>query len=557
MGESEKPSNIGGRIIKAGAIVVLAHICFKFISPLQYIFIGHMCDDATRDLFTFAFEGVLGLFFFIGEESLGPAFLPIFMQEKETSGEKHAWHFANTILTLQFLLISLAVIFVALFPVEFVRTFTDWEENGKNSELFTMAPLCARYIIFGLFGLSLGSTTYMLLNGYKRFFLAAFGDALFKLGVVIALAAAWILNLDMTGKTSIAVFAIGAFAGSFFKLGSHLFGLRDKVRLIRPSFNFKSPEMKRLYLLILPLLAGILVAKVRDYYNNIYVMTSLEKGVLSAKAFGQKIYQTISFVGPYAVSIAMLPFFCEMARKKDKTNLGIAINKSTRLTLFLCVPIAVLIICLSMPIAQILFQSGEFSYESTRQAAVANACYTLVLPFASLECIFMQAFFANKKTISITVIGIIFSTLSIIISFVGIQIYNLSGLHAVALVSLSYTLSRILKTITLGILMKRFIPCFSSKETLSFVLRLTICALFTALAAYGVRHTYEQFITVPEESNRLLVLIRVGPGLVLGGLTGALAAFITSFLFCKEEFHMIRDWAMEKLTPILKRIRKK
>jgi hypothetical protein len=32
-------------------------------------------------------------------------------------------------------------------------------------------------------GLSLGSTTYVLLNGYKRFFLAAFGDAVWKFAV--------------------------------------------------------------------------------------------------------------------------------------------------------------------------------------------------------------------------------------------------------------------------------------------------------------------------------------------------------------------------------------
>ncbi len=549
----EKPAERPGRsgtahkIIRAGIVVAVAHILLKFISPVQYMFVGHLCDEVTRDLFIFAFESVLLMLFLVGEESLGPAFLPVFMQEKEQRGEAAAWRFTNTILTVQFMLIMIAVMVVALFPEAVVRLLTKWDDDGKNALYMQLGPLYARYVVLGLFGLSLGSTTYMLLNGYKRFFLAAFGDAAFKIGIVGALAASWAFHFKLSGESAVAIFAIGAVAGSLLKLALHLFGLRDKLTLLRPCFDIRGTAFRQFALLVAPLLIGIIFAKVRDIYNNVLVLSALEAGFMSATAFGRKIYQTIRFVGPYAVSIAMLPFFCEMVAKDQRTELGAMVTRTSRLALLMCAPLTTIVIALSLPITQMLFQGGKYTFEAAVQASVANSFYTLVLPFAALECIFMQTFFANRRMISVTVLGVFFSFLSMFISYWFVIRLGWRGLPAVAAVSLSFTLSRALKVITLGVLLRRVLPCFPAAETFSYFLRIFMIALVSGLSCYAVRHLYDSFVVVPAQASRLQVWVHVGPGLGLAGATGAIVFFAAACLLLRDDLNQIKVWLFARL----------
>ncbi len=538
----------GRHIIRAGILIMVAHGCMKLVSPVQYMLVGQLCDEVTRDLFVFGYEGLLLMLFFIGEEALGPAFLPVFMNEKEKeNGEKKAWDFGNTILTIQFILITLVVGTVAIVPESVVKLLTAWEESDKAPVYMEMAPVYARYMVLGLFGLSLGSTTYMLLNAYKRFFLAALGDALFKGGIVVALALAWALNFQVDGKQAVVVFVVGAVLGSLLKLGSHLAGLGRKVKFFRPRCNWRNPALRKFGLLVAPLIAGILFAKLRDTYNNILVLSVLEEGVMSATAFGRKIYQTLSFLGPYAVSIAMLPFFCEMVTRKEKDRLGAMVTTGSRLTLLMCSPLAIVFVALSLPVTQVLFQGGHYGFDSAVQAATANACYTLVLPFAALECIFMQTYFADRRMLLVTVIGIIFSALTIGISYLFVVHLGWRGLWAVAAVSLGFTLSKIAKVVTLGGVLKRFVPCFPPKETAVFGAKVLVVTLLTGMVAYGTYLAYIQVVPVPEVAERLVVLRKVAPSLVISGVAAAAVCAGSAFLLCRDDVGLIVEWGRAKL----------
>jgi len=549
----EHASRQGSRILRAGALIALAHICLKFVSPLQYMLIGHLADEVTRDLFIFGFEGVLLMLFFVGEESLGPALLPVFMQEREDGGEKRAWQFANSILTAQFVLITLAVVVVAAFP-HWLANLTAWNEPGRDPRYMQLAPLYARYMVLGLFGLSLGSTTYMLLNGYKRFFLAAFGDAAVKIGLVMALSVAWLLHYRLDGQTAVLVFAVGCFFGSVLKLGTHLIGLRDKLTLIRPQLNWRSPACRQFMLLVAPLLAGIMFAKVRDIYNNILVLSVLPAGVMSATAFGRKIYESIRFLGPYSVSVAMLPFFCEMVARRQREQLGQMITHSSRLIVLMCMPLAALIVALSLPIARVLFQSGNYDYQACLQAAVANAGYTLVLPFAALECVFMQMFFADRRMLLVTSLGILFSFFSMLCSYIFVIHLGWRGLPAIAAVSLAFTLSRICKVAVLALLLRRQLPCFPAAATLAFLARIIVVSVAAGVGAWVMRLGYSQIVHVADDANRLTILLRVGPELVLGTLGGATVALLMLWWLCRAEMLELWQWfwaRLQRLCPAL------
>ncbi len=529
---------------------MIAHLSLKFVSIIQYQLVGQFCDDITRDLFIFAYEGVLGMLFLVGEESLGPAFLPVFMERMDKEGEESAWGFANTILVVQTVIIMLVVGLVAWQPQIVVGIVTKWRKTGVDPEYMRMAPRYARYMVLGLFGMSLGSTTYMLLNGYKRFFLAAFGDAMLKLGIVIGLAVAWAWHAEIKGENALITFTLGVVLGSMFKLGTHLIGLRDKLRCLRLRCSWSNPGLRKFVLLIAPLLFGILFAKVRDIYVNIRMLSDLDPGLLSATAFGRKIFESIRYLLPYAVSIAMLPFFCEMVDQNKRDDLARLVTKSSRLILFMCMPVAALLAALSLPLARVLFQGGHYDFGDCLGASTANACYSLVLPFAALEAVFMQVFFANRRMISVVVIGLVFSSISILISYIGIDRMGFSGTAAVATVALAFTVSRTLKTICLGVLMRRFVPAFPLRETAGFIIRLLLVTIATGFGAWLVRIYYEHLVDIPMEGGRMAILPKVGPQLLISGLAGGIVCVGLMYLVCREELLLVADWVMARLRRI-------
>ena len=91
-----KKSSLADRILKASALVGLAHICLKFAGLIQAKVATQYLDSSIYEpIMVVAFTGVINSLFLIGEEVIGPTFLTIFMKEKEQKDEKTAWDYTN------------------------------------------------------------------------------------------------------------------------------------------------------------------------------------------------------------------------------------------------------------------------------------------------------------------------------------------------------------------------------------------------------------------------------------------------------------------------------
>lgn len=536
-------SDTGRRIVKASLAVMVAHLIFKFAGLIQAKVIGHYCDDVTRDLFVFGFETVLTTIYLVGEEGLGPAFLPVFMEELDRRDGRAAWRFSGTVLALQLLciLVAIGVVFGGAETV--VRVCTDWDAPEAPAAYMERAPFYARWMVLGLLGLSLGSTTYLILNGYKRFFLAAFGDATVKFVLVAA------IFLGVTLGHPLAYWlCAGVVAGSLAKVLTHAVGLRRELHLLRLNLDLRSPSFRRFMLLVLPLLVGILFAKVRDVYNDTWVLSATgEMGLVSINSWGKKIFRTFGWLVPYAGSIAMYPFFCELVDREDREELARLVSLGCRIILVLCVPLTAGVVALSLPLTQLIYQGGQFDLADCRLAAVANAGYTLVLPFFALEYVFMQAYFSNRRMWTPILLGLLFSALSMVLSYAGVVHFEARGQWALAAVAGAFVISRSGKVISLALLMRRFLPTLDGFAALAFAARLAVAGLFCGTMAYGGRWLLEDALAhgaVGFEANSRLALVAV---LAAGAGAGGVAYLVALRVFCRAEWQQTLAWARARL----------
>ena len=536
MTHSSHCTPLARRILRAGVAVGVAHLLFKFAGLIQAKAMGHFVPKDVYDVvYVFAFENCIFSIFLLGEEVIGPAFLPVFMGELDEQGERPAWQFANRILSWQFLILLGVIALLVLAPATVVRLWTEWEPE-THPATFALAVACVRALSPALLGLSIGSTTYMLLNGYKRFFLAAFGDAVWKFCVVLVL----LIGMGIMALGS-EMLLLGLLIGSLLKLATHLVGLRDKLGKLRFRFSGNSPAMKRMLMLALPLIIGIVFAKIRDVFNNVTILSHLEQaGLMQANSMGRKLMSSITWLVPYTLAIAMFPFFCEMVDRNDRRQLGDVLTNSARMLLSVLTPVAAVAAVVARPLTALLFRGGEFDDTAVALTSISLACYTLIIPAAALETIVMQAFFADRRMVSVTVIGIVFSALSMLISFVGVIHFELTGGPALAVVAGGFALSRILKSTALVLLLKRSAPVFPAAPTASFLVRTALLtALCAALAWLGMRGA--GYLQVDPATWK-------GPltALALAGAGAAIAFGAGCFVFRVREPWTMIQWALER-----------
>ncbi|MBE7464121.1 MAG: hypothetical protein HS116_11630 [Planctomycetes bacterium] len=488
------PCSLADRVVSATLAIAVAHGLAKLLGIVQWSVIGHYygIKTLTTDAFVLAFEGIIWTVFLIGEESVGPAFLPVFTKAKDKDGEEKAWRFTSTLLNAQLLLLLLAVGALMYWPHDAIRVLTLGEEIGASAE---RAELAAHFLVWmapSLFGLSVGSLTYMLLNGYKRFFWPAFADAALKGALVAGLIAGRALGLEAEALI------VGVLAAGVTKLAVHVLALGPKFKGYRPILDFSDPHVRQFAVLVAPLIVGIVFAKVRDYFNNFYVLSQLGVGLLGLNSFGKKIFNALGWLVPYPLSIAMFPFLCDLVAKDDKDALGAFLTRASRMLLLVFMPLAAALTTLSVPLAQVLFQSGKVDAAAAAQAGTVNAVYCLVLPFYALEFIFMQAYFAAHRTISVSIIGIVFSSLSMAISYLGVVTYGLTGFDAVLLVAGGFTASRALKTMVLAAVLRwKGLPLFPWASTVSFLFRAAILTAACGLACLAAREALERVMPSP------------------------------------------------------------
>ena len=534
---SDPGPGVGGRIVQAGLAVGAAHLLFKLAGLILAIVMARFVTaGAYEAVYAVAFEACLFSVFLIGEEVIGPTFLPVFMRQMDRHGEPSAWRFANTVLTVQALLLLVVTALMVGLPAAIVRALTAWNAAERPGQ-FELAVDSLRAVAPGLICLSLGSTTYMILNGYKRFFLAALGDASWKFCVILAVA----VGIGWAGLGP-SMIVLGLVLGSAAKLLTHLCGLGRRVTRFRVRFDLRSPAVRTMIVLMLPLIAGILVAKARDIFNNVSVLSHLETvGLIQANSFGRKLYQPIGWLVPYSLSIAMFPFFCELVDFKANDKLGRLLTDSARMLLSLFIPLTLVCVVLARPITELLFRGGEFTQQNVGWTSVSMACYTLVLPAASIEYLLMQAFFANRRMVSVTVIGIVFSLLSMAISYLGVVVLGLGGAWALAAIAGGFAVSRMLKSTTLIVLLKRNVPCFEPAATLGFLARATLAGVAAAAACYAVREAFETVLPTPAARPMLIV------ELMAAGLAAAAVFVPACFLLRVHEPGQMLAWTLERV----------
>jgi putative peptidoglycan lipid II flippase len=333
------------------------------------------------------------------EGAFNAGFVPMFARTLEGDGRPAARAFAEQAqAVLIAILAPLVVLAIVAMPWVILVMAPGFETDGlrhQSAVEFSRITFC--YILF----ISLAALYSGVLNSLGRFAAAAAAPVVLNLCLILAMIAS-ALWLDAPGRA----LAWGVAAAGLLQFLWLRIAVARESMAPAPRRPRLSPQIKRLFALILPGAIGAGVAQI-NLFIDVVLASLLPTGAVSYLYFADRVNQLPVGVIGVAVGTALLPLMSRQLRAGQREQAMASQNRAIELVLLLTVPAALALILLSAPIVTVLFERGAFGAEASRATSGALAAYALGLPAYVLIKVLTPGFFAREDTATPVKIAIV------------------------------------------------------------------------------------------------------------------------------------------------------
>ncbi|MGJ8528698.1 murein biosynthesis integral membrane protein MurJ [Maritalea sp.] len=328
----------------------------------------------------------------LAEGVFNTAFIPLFAKALEQEGEEQAKRFsANIVSSLIYILLVLTILAEIFMPQLILLLTTGFANDPEKFELTVLlARICFPYLAC----MSLMAAYGSILNGLRKFFLAALAPVL--LNVVLVIVLAYLVVVSVETPLAGIIISGGVLVGGFAQIALVAWALMRTgffPRLTWPKFD---SDLKKFWALAIP---AILTGGVTQI--NILVGTNIASSQESAIAYlyyADRLYQLpLGMIG-IAIGVVLLPELSRLLKSGAATQAANVQERSLFFGLMLTLPAAVALFIIAEPIISTLFQRGAFDATATKQAAAALQIFALGLPAFVLVKVFQPSYFAREDT---------------------------------------------------------------------------------------------------------------------------------------------------------------
>ena len=235
----------------------------------------------------------------------------------------------------------------------------------------------------------------------------AWGPNIYNLGIILGgVALGGFIGID---GLSVGVM-VGAFSGPF--LVCYL--LAGKSIRYKLSFNLKSPDLREYIKLNLPLMIGISLLTVDQFFIRFFgARSGISEGTITCLNYSRTVMLVpIALVGQAAGQVS-LTYLAQLWQQGKTGEFARTLNLTMRGVIFLSFILAGGLFLVARPLTTILFYRGAFTLENNLYTALLLRRMIFAVPaFAALQ-ILVNGYYAKKNTLR----PMLISSLATIISF--------------------------------------------------------------------------------------------------------------------------------------------
>lgn len=429
------------QVAKNAAIFAAFTLLSRLVALVRDLVISHHFG-ATRitDAYLTAFTIPNVLRRLVAEGGVTVAVIPIYTSVRQDEGDAAA---------RRFLAASLAICLVGvgamtLLGIAGARALVYAFASGfaDEPEVFELAVELTRWMFPYIYCISLVGLAMGALNARGHFAAPAAAPALLNVAIVLSV----LLFRDAFEQPIFSV-ATGVLAGGVAQLLLQIPALAKHGLLVAPSFQWKSPAVRRLMRALAPALFGLGV-----YQINIVILRQLgsylPEGQLTYYYNADRLAEFALGVFGIAIASATLPALSEKAARGDFDGLLATWRHSLGLTSFIIIPSAAGLAAIAFPIVSVLYLHGEFTLADAQWTAWATIAFAPWLVTTALVRTTVQVFYAVEDMKTPVRVAAVVMTANFILGVVLLR-YEVVGLAA------SLALSSLLQFVLLLTLVRR------------------------------------------------------------------------------------------------------
>lgn len=313
-------------------------------------------------------------------------FIPIFNEYYEQKGERRAFSFAHSFITL----IVFATVVLTALGMAFSGPIVGFYGDGFDS---ATAHLCQQLLVmmfptvvftglaFAFVGIlqSLGefnipAAISIVSNGVIILYFFLFGDRFGVYGLAVAFLIGWLgqvlVQLPSLRKK----------------------GYRYKIRSVR-----KEEGMKKVLLLLAPVMVSTWVQPVNISVAARFASFLYEGSGSSAIQYANNLYTVLIGVIVLSITNVIFPKMAKLTAGHDEEGFSQVISVSIRSVIFLLIPLTVGTIVLSGELVNLIYGGGEFDAFSMKITKTALLWLSLGMLGFGIQTVLTRAYFAAQK----------------------------------------------------------------------------------------------------------------------------------------------------------------
>ncbi|MHB1420451.1 MAG: murein biosynthesis integral membrane protein MurJ [Bacillota bacterium] len=489
----------GSRVAKAAGLIALAMIISRILGYVRDMVIYyHFGQNRLTDAYNAAFSIPDTLYMLLVGGALSSSFIPVISGYIATNREDEAWEVAsiifNWIVVLMMIGISLGMIFT--------RQLVYAMAPGFDAQTADLTIFLTRLMFIQAFFMAFSGISQGILNSYKHFTAPAIGSIIYNLAIII-------FGVLLSPTLKITGFSIGVVVGAAANFAVQFPALLRRGLKYRPSFNLKHPGVRKVGMLMVPVLFGLSVAQFNLFVNQ-NLASNLPAGLLTALRSAQRLMQLPIGVFAIAIAVAVFPNLTGYFARGEMEQFKKTMSTGIRTVMFITLPSSAGLIALGVPIIRFLYQQGQFTPTATQATAIALYYYTLGLFAYSGLQVLNRVFYALQDTRTPVTIGVITILINIVLNIWLVRPLSHGGL------ALADTLAGVFNILALFFILRKKLGGINGRQIGTSFIKSVFASILMGLGAYGTAQGLALYLNLSSKINQGLQLtaaVAVGVGL--------------------------------------------
>ncbi|HPT65694.1 MAG TPA: murein biosynthesis integral membrane protein MurJ [Candidatus Woesebacteria bacterium] len=343
------------------------------------------CCVAQLDVYNAAFRLPDLIFKLLVTGVLSASFIPVFSSYLHKN-KKTAEQVASTVINL--LLIAFSVISIIAFI--FIKPISALIAAGFSPDQLDLMSNLSRILLIAQIFFLLSNFVTAILQVNQIFIIPALTPLVYNFFIIISI-------FTLAPLFGIYGVAVGAVVGAFFHLAIQIPVLRRQGFVYYPIIKTKLSGVKEIFRLMIPRILSLGLGEIENTVTLFFAST-LASGSISLLNLALQFMYLPSRIFGTTVGQASLPILSKNIAKNELETFRNTVHKIITQSLFIAVPISVLILVERVSIIRLLYGSREFPWTATILTSKILAFLVPGIICQAIIQILIRSFYALHNT---------------------------------------------------------------------------------------------------------------------------------------------------------------